>query len=86
MKEKEALEDLKKLADCNVINSTMFDINHGESIELGIKALEKQIPYTIKKEGFNSCVGYHLGWCMCGNYVRSINDYCPDCGQKLDWN
>lgn len=56
-----------------------------EARELAIAALEKQKPYIVKKDGYNDSVGYHVGECRCGAMVRSIYNYCNECGQSLDW-
>lgn len=60
-----------------------------EAYDTTIKALEKQIPtkpMLRRKKRFD---GYNDGWCTCCNwYVKDIFDrynYCPNCGQALDW-
>lgn len=54
--------------------------------EIAIKALEKQIPKKPHKN-FENFSGV---WCSCGKYLGKgyfvdKPSYCPDCGQKIDW-
>lgn len=58
-----------------------------EALGVAIHALEKQIPKKPKKN-FEKFSGV---WCVCGKYLGKgyfVNkpNYCPDCGQKLDWS
>lgn len=44
------------------------------------EALEKQIPEKLKDDGWLYCP-------ICGRDVLMDRfDYCPDCGQALDWS
>ena len=44
------------------------------------EALEKQIPKKLKDDGWLYCP-------ICGRDVLMDRfDYCPDCGQALDWS
>ena len=48
--------------------------------KLIIEALEKQIPKKLKDDGWLYCA-------ICGRDVLMDRfDYCPDCGQALDWS
>ena len=48
--------------------------------KLIIEALEKQIPKKPKDDGWLYCP-------ICGRDVLMDRfDYCPDCGQALDWS
>lgn len=48
--------------------------------KLIIEALEKQIPKKLKDDGWLYCP-------ICGRDVLLDRfDYCPDCGQALDWS
>lgn len=51
-----------------------------ESIDMAIKALEKQIP----KKVINRCMFCECP--TCGNVEIQSSSYCCDCGQKLDWS
>ena len=57
-----------------------------ESSNVAMNAIKKQIPMKPLKE-FNGIQS--LKMCLCGgeiyNYPSSFN-YCPYCGQKLDWD
>ena len=47
-----------------------------ESIDMAIQALEKQIPKKPTYEGD--------GYAPDGTFVW--DDFCPNCGQKIDWS
>ena len=51
-----------------------------ETFEMSIKALEKQIPKkpTMVYPTIASCP-------ICDEIICPHTEYCPDCGQKLDW-
>lgn len=62
------------------------DEEQEQAIATAIKALEKQIPkkpsdiasyyYTREKNGTCS---------ICGGHVQGREKFCPNCGQKIDW-
>lgn len=54
-----------------------------ESIDMAIKALEKQIP---KKPDFTEDKEFTLCPCCNGNGLADKQEYCDNCGQKLDWS
>lgn len=85
MDEQEAIEDLKKLADCNVIQTMMFNVNHGEQINMAIAALEKQV--AKKPDAFAYVYGDRIGgYCqICKRLVLNNRNFCSNCGQKIDW-
>lgn len=69
--------DIKQIRRCEI-----------ESLEFAISALEKQIPKKVRDIGMNQSIGTKIGSCpMCdGRPLRECDsEYCPDCGQKLDW-
>lgn len=49
--------------------------------ELAIKALEKQIAKKPKKRKDTT-----YSFCPCCDSGNLQNDYCTDCGQKIDWS
>lgn len=51
-----------------------------ESIDIAIKALEKQIP----KKPIDRCMYKECP--TCGNVEIEFCKHCPDCGQQLDWS
>ena len=54
-----------------------------EAFEMGVKALEKQIPKKPTFDDESSFIRrYHCPECKC---VVDIQRYCHHCGQKLDW-
>ena len=53
---------------------------HTEMLIVCKEALEKQIPKKLKDDGWLYCP-------ICGRDVLMDRfDYCPDCGQALDWS
>lgn len=75
--------------NCNLPDNKIDDYGHyGDSEECKdcmyytiIKALEKQIPYTLKE------YPKYEGQCKCGSiFLDRYTSYCGNCGQKLDWS
>lgn len=57
-----------------------YPLDYAEAFEVAIEALEKQIPKKLKDDGWLYCP-------ICGRDVLMDRfDYCPDCGQALDWS
>lgn len=54
-----------------------------DAFELADKALEKQIP---KKPDFTEDKEFALCPCCNGNGLADKQEYCDNCGQKLDWS
>lgn len=84
MKVKELVKDLKEHIGCG-IEVPLYD----EELEVVVEALEKQI---AKKPRINR-VSDDTEYMKCPQcrlttvlYSDMRPDYCPKCGQKLDWN
>lgn len=90
MKVQEVIQNLEYLIsdDCTGTQSDYI-----EEIELAIKVLERQIP----KKPTDVCTVIICGLCpvckgklnMLGrqpNRVFKSDNFCPDCGQALDWS
>jgi len=91
MTNEQAIEDLKKLVDCNVINSTMFNIHHGEALNIAIKALQenevlKRIQIAKKPVRMHDCIYSKMAEYECGFASGRNFAYCPNCGKKIDWD
>lgn len=73
MTTKELAKDLKEHIGCG-IEVPLYD----EELEVVVEALEKQI--AKKMDSFNCPI--------CRYYFEDgeIHNYCPNCGQKLDWS
>ena len=89
--ENEAIEKIRRQI-CNEKGVQRYcrdNCMHGTeycSYSMAIKALEKQIPKKVKYDEYGKEEGYP--YCECGKCL--IDDlvgvkYCPECGQKLDW-
>lgn len=72
---KEAIDFLFDIKTDVVYNITL---DEKEAIEMGIEALEKQIPKKPVR-------GSEMYCDECGNVVKSYENYCDCCGQRLDW-
>lgn len=64
-----------------------YERNQVESLKAAIYALEKQIPCNTELE---TKEGYDTPVCSdCGGHIylmRGKANYCPNCGQALDWS
>lgn len=86
MTESEAIKYLKCLA---VYGYSL----HQEAVEIAIKALEKQIPKkpTLEGDGYALGGGLVYDTWICPNCEKDYEvdyqdyDYCPNCGQCIDW-
>lgn len=97
MTESEAVEKLKnmrlfmQIEDEN--NDCKFTEDDYKANEMAIKALEKQIPKKPTYEGDGYAPAGTFVWdewlCPCCETRYEVDyddyDYCPNCGQKLDW-
>lgn len=57
-----------------------FDEKRKIAINIAISALEKQIPKKPKNRE-----GTTYFYCPCCD-SNNLNEYCPNCGQALDWS
>lgn len=78
MKIQEAIENLKYLISGDCTDNQMDFV---EEIEMGIQSLEKQIPKKPKSRKNTT-----YAFCPCCDSSKLQNDYCTDCGQKIDWS
>lgn len=78
-----AQEAIRRIRDHNEVHSVRernFAVYITEALNMAIEALEKQIPKKLKDDGWLYCP-------ICGRDVLLDRfDYCPDCGQALDWS
>ena len=59
-----------------------------DAIGYAIQALEKQIPLKAVISGHNNAINTDVGCCHVCNHlpIRACDhNYCPNCGQKLNW-
>lgn len=89
MTENEAIEEFKERLELieKCYRGKVED--YKQALELGVKALEKQIPKKpIKSE--NQVVRYvntyYCPTCELGITGTNIAKWCYNCGQKLDWS
>lgn len=84
--EKEAIDCLRK----NKPTSGYYMLQ--ESVEMAIQALEKQIPKKVHEEAwiYTKCdCGYEFSKHHGDGYYtvpyHKKTNYCPNCGQRLNW-
>ena len=95
---KNQLEDLIKDRESFMVGDYDKDIydRDKEALEFAVKAVEKQIPKKVKKEfrtidGAITCFETDVcPNCEMDFYIDDLGqtmycDFCPDCGQALDW-
>ena len=86
-------EEINRLKQEGLDKETILDIIQ-EALDMGIEALEKQIAKKpinaelLEMHYIDDDVKIMYGDCaVCGFNVHSdICDYCPNCGQKIDWS
>lgn len=52
-------------------------------LDVIVEALEKQIPHKPMK--YNGLLDSVVGICNCKVCLYEKSDYCPNCGQRIDW-
>lgn len=86
MTENIAIENLKIIQ--NSLND-YFRMEHIAkiTIDVAIKSLERQKAVCkLEYLGENTMIGCRNGRCSCGNIIRSYQNFCDNCGVKLDWD
>ena len=100
MNEQGAIKDIRENI-CTGKGSSILcrdECMYGErrcAYQLAIKAIEKQIPKKPKTI-INEFDGFKIGnvmfgkgtkiyRCQCGCFITKAHDYCPKCGNKIDW-
>ena len=93
MTENEAIEEFKQRLELieKCYRGEVED--YKQALELGVNALEKQIPKKPIIKQSKYCNAYHCP--VCNGYIRSTNTrievileeniFCGVCGQKLNW-
>lgn len=46
---------------------------------------QSDLLYEPEYLGENTAIGCRIGRCSCGNIVRSYQNYCDECGIRLEW-
>ena len=85
MTEIEAIRELHNIRP----RGSIIPQKRAEALDVAIKALEKQIPKKPSEmQPANKLTNGYYGCPICKNVVGIDDiqdDYCPTCGQKLDW-
>lgn len=50
-----------------------------------VEALQKQEPLSPITVSLGGGYYYRCHWLSCGETVNKYMDYCPKCGQKIEW-
>lgn len=76
----------KQIKSLNEITTkALVELGEDEELERNIPKKIKN-PRIIKTLDFLGTWGYSEGDCpICGRFVEKGQDYCQNCGQKLDW-
>ena len=64
---------------------------HNEAVTMAIKALEKQIPKKTQNKKYSfypysTLLKSKYGECPACKSMQADDEYCANCGQKLDWS
>lgn len=95
MTNEEALNTLKDCVQYAEVAKFNYMTANVDAIKVAIEALEKQIPkqvifeYGGYADGFPVYDVAYCPLCNCSFEDDDANweiDYCPHCGQRLDWN
>ena len=78
MTESEAIELIEK--DLK-LHSKDLSSKYKKGLRMAINALEKHIPKKPKTD--DRYVMHICPWC--NDFVKVSHNYCPNCGQELDW-
>lgn len=70
------IEDVQRIL---TQNRFIFSTEVTKAMGMALEAMEKQVG---EKPHFGD--GQH--YCECGNILKSYEEYCNLCGQKVDWN
>lgn len=86
MTENEAIKELHKIRH----RGGIIPQKRAEALDVAIQALEKQIPTKVQLRHIRKFDGFDEGECpTCGWTVSrdcdGADNFCLDCGQKLDW-
>lgn len=76
-------EAIKWIKDHHCPDDWACDCNDTAAMRLAIDALKKQIP---KKPYHDDAVGVPNGCPCCDTLVNIGEDFCPSCGQAIDWS
>ena len=84
MTESEAIEEFKERLELieKCYRGEVED--YKQALELGVKALEKQIPKKPYKDNENGV--YEKDYCPTCHRSLFPNDHHCECGQKIDWS
>lgn len=74
-------EEVKRIRQ----NPTLDDIDNKELAEMIDNAIEKQIPKKPVDKSIEN-IKFMLCPCCGNNNILSLDKYCSDCGQALDWS
>ena len=83
-------EIIDELQECLDIGDNDRIALYSEEVQMCIDALEKQIAKKIERYSSNTIgeMTFNCPSCNLEYYVTDYEDfnYCPNCGQKIDWS
>lgn len=92
----DAIKEIKRWTGILMNAGSQCVMETAESQEMAISALERQIPKKIDfEQNLGDCTSRFI--CECGKRIIARHDsgvmdnhdapnYCPNCGQRLDWS
>lgn len=90
MDNKEAIARIRDHMEIHFAKEYPRAIKITEALGMAIKALEAQTPVKprFKPSDFVAHGEYYCPTCnkFLGFYYNKHDTYCPECGQKIDWN
>lgn len=51
-----------------------------------LEAMEKQGPKPPRRQELGGGIYYKCHWLNCNTDVNRFMNYCPGCGQRIDWS
>ena len=69
-----------------IVNFVVKDLNGGIDKMTIEEAIEKQIPKRPAVLKIDELSGFKYGDCIYGEHINDDENYCSNCGQRIDWD
>lgn len=64
----------------------MGDVTKNVTEEKIVQALVQQTPLSPVTHELGGGIYYTCHWMKCGNTIHVYQNYCDQCGQRIDWS